>query len=381
MKILTRKLLSTIGLALLLNGSLLQTLSAASPENEQARRDNIVVEALMRLDGFDISADPKLMQAVQRHLGQLKNDPSQLKIIQKLKLNGMADRLVDLAATWGENTQSMQALELAIEQGALPSLTKSLMAKDPDDRTLALSKVLTLSNRKSVQDLRRTLIDDNSVSKVIKVDAVVGLSKSKGLHGQLIELAKANKLPGEAKILIGATLRNSEDEAIKKAATELFPALKTTQNPLPPIEVLVKKNGNANEGKKLYNSVATCSQCHQVGVEGKNVGPALTEIGGKLSKDAMYAAILAPSAGISHNYEAFAARTDEDEVIIGLMVSDTPESVTIRDAKGIERTIKRGNLEEIKKQEKSLMPENLQETMTEQGLVDLVEYLMSLKKT
>ena len=29
----------------------------------------------------------------------------------------------------------------------------------------------------------------------------------------------------------------------------------------------------------------------------------------------------------------------------------------------------------------SLMPENLQETMSEQGLVDLVEYLMSLKKS
>jgi len=356
-------------------------LDLAGPEDEQVRSDHIVVEALMRMDGVDIHSDPKLNQAVQRHLSQLKNDPAQLKIIQKLRAAGMGDRLVDLAVIWGENTQSVQALELAIEQGALPGLIKSLTAKDPDERTLALSKVLTLSNRKPVHDLRRTLIDDNNVSKVIKVDAVVGLSRSKGFHAQLIELAKANKLPGEAKILIGATLRNSDDEAIKKAANELFPIIKTSQNPLPPIEVLVKKNGNTSEGKKLYNAVATCSQCHQVGTEGKNVGPALTEIGSKLSKDALYASILAPSAGISHNFEAYAARTDEDEVIIGLMVSDTPASVTIRDAKGIERTIQRKNLEEIKKQEKSLMPENLQETMSEQGLVDLVEYLVSLKKS
>ncbi|HUP77122.1 MAG TPA: PVC-type heme-binding CxxCH protein, partial [Pirellula sp.] len=346
-----------------------------------AIRDHIVVEALMRLDGIDIQSDPKLTQAVQRHLGKLKDDPSQVKIIQKLKVAGMADRLVDLAATWGETTHSVQALELAIEQGALPGLKKSLTAKNPDERTLALSKVLTLSNRKPVHELRRTLIDDSNVSKVIKVDAVVGLSRSKGLHAQLIELAKADKLPGEAKILIGATLRNSEDEGIKKAANELFPVIKTSQNPLPPIEVLVKKNGNAAEGKKLYHSVATCSQCHQVGTEGKNVGPALTEIGSKLSKDALYASILAPSAGISHNFESFAARTDDDEVVIGLLVSDTPESVTIRDAKGIERTIKRTNLAEIKKQEKSLMPENLQETLSDQGLIDLVEYLVSLKKS
>ncbi len=371
----------SIGLTSLSVCFLLQCAVATSPDNEQARRDTIVVEALMRLDNIDIQADPKLMQAVQRHIGTLKNDPSLLKIIQKLKVTGMVDRLVDLAATWGENTQSVQALELAIEQGALEGLTKSLTAKAPDERTLALSKVLTLSKGKQIQDLRLMLIDDGNVSKVIKVDAAVGLSRMKGFHTKLIELAKADKLPSEAKMLIGATLRNSEEAEIKKAANELFPALKSSQSPLPPIEVLVKKNGNANEGRKLYNGVATCSQCHQVGTEGKNVGPALTEIGSKLSKDAMYASILAPSAGISHNYESFAARTDEDEIVIGLMVSDTPGSVTIKDAKGIERTIKRANLAELKKQEKSLMPENLQETMDEQGLVDLVEYMVTLKKS
>ena len=372
---------TSLGIAFVSTCCFLQNARAISADNDQARRDKIVVEALLRLDNVDIDADPKLMQAVRRHLDQLKNDPSLLKIVQKLKVTGMADRLVDLAATLGENTQSIQALELAVEQGALAELAKSLSTRDPDERTLALSKVMTSGKGKPIQDLRLSLIDDSNVSKVIKVDAIVGLSRNKGFHSKLIELAKADKLPGDAKMLIGATLRNSDEADIRRAAEELFPALKTSHSPLPPIEVLVKKNGNANEGRKLYNGVATCSQCHQVGTEGKNVGPALTEIGSKLSKDAMYASILAPSAGISHNFESFAARTDEDEIVIGLMVSDTPDGVTIKDAKGIERSIKRANLAELKKQEKSLMPENLQETMNEQGLVDLVEYLVSLKKS
>jgi hypothetical protein len=37
-------------------------------------------------------------------------------------------------------------------------------------------------------------------------------------------------------------------------------------------------------------------------------------------------------------------------------------------------------LAEIQKQEKSLMPENLQELINEQELVDVVEYLMTLRK-
>ena len=54
----------------------------------------------MRLDGVDIHSDPKLQKAVQRHLSELKNDPYQLRIIQKLKVTGLSERLVDLAALW-----------------------------------------------------------------------------------------------------------------------------------------------------------------------------------------------------------------------------------------------------------------------------------------
>jgi putative heme-binding domain-containing protein len=348
--------------------------------DDQSRRDRIVVEALMRLDDVDVNADPKLAGAVRRYLSQIQNEPSQLKIIQKLKVTGLGDHLVEMATQWGASTQSVQALDLAIEQGSLPGVKKLLTTKEPDERAIALSKVLSLSNRKEVLETLIALIQDDNVAKSIKVDAAVGLSRSKAMHPVLVRLAKAEKLPDDAKNLIGAAIRNSEDATIKKVAAELFPLLKTSQSPLPSIEELVKRKGNAGEGKKLYQGVATCSQCHMVGNEGKNVGPSLTEIGSKLSKDAMYVSILAPSAGISHSFEAYAARTSDDEVITGLLVSDTAEGVTIKDAKGIERTIARGDLEQLKKQDKSLMPENLQETMSEQGLVDLIEYLTTLKK-
>ncbi|MEQ1827832.1 MAG: PVC-type heme-binding CxxCH protein [Pirellula sp.] len=355
-------------------------LASNDSASEQPKRDRIVVEALMRLDDLDVQADDKLMQAVRRHLGQLKDDPSQLRMIQKLKVPVTTERMIELALAWGANTQSVQALDLAAEQGGLAKLVKLLSTKDPDERIVSLSKVLSLSNRRDVHDALLSLIEQEGVAKAVKVDAAVGLARNKSMHSKLIELAKADKLPVDAKMVIGATLRNSDDNAVKTAARELFPTLKTSQNQLPPMEVLLKRNGNAASGKVLYMGVATCSQCHIVGTEGKNVGPNLSEIGNKLSKEAMYVSILAPSAGISHNFESYAARTDDDEVVVGLMVSDAPESVTIRDAKGIERTIPRKNLSELKKQEKSLMPESLQETMDVQGIVDLVEYLMSLKK-
>jgi putative heme-binding domain-containing protein len=223
-------------------------------------------------------------------------------------------------------------------------------------------------------------LDSDFATKSIKVESAVGLARNKANHVYLVELAKSNRLPAESRPLLGPTLRASDNAEVRAAAESLFPMLKTSQKPLPPLEELVKKRGNAGNGKNVYFGAATCSQCHMVGNEGKNVGPSLTEIGNKLTRDAMFVSILAPSAGISHNYEAYTARTDDGEVITGLLVSRTDQGVTIKDAKGIERMIPTGDLEELQKQEKSLMPENLQELISEQELIDVVEYLMTLRK-
>ena len=56
------------------------------------------------------------------------------------------------------------------------------------------------------------------------------------------------------------------------------------------------------------------------------------------------------------------------------------ESITIKGADAIPRTIKTDDIEEIIKQPISLMPADLQKVMTAQDLVDVVEYLQTLKK-
>ena len=340
----------------------------------------LVLEGLMRIEGINVNENPRLSELVREQIKKMGNDPSQLKLLQRTKVSGMGDHLLSLAAAWGASTQSLQALDLALETGAAESLGIQLMSKEPSETVVALSKVLALSNRKEATNLQMSLLDSDFATKSIKVESAVGLARNKANHVYLVELAKSNRLPAESRPLLGPTLRASDNAEVRQAAESLFPMLKTSQKPLPPLEELVKKRGNAGNGKNVYFGAATCSQCHMVGNEGKNVGPSLTEIGNKLTRDAMFVSILAPSAGISHNYEAYTARTDDGEVITGLLVSRTAQGVTIKDAKGIERMIPTGDLDELQKQEKSLMPENLQELISEQELIDVVEYLMTLRK-
>jgi putative heme-binding domain-containing protein len=138
--------------------------------------------------------------------------------------------------------------------------------------------------------------------------------------------------------------------------------------------------GNAERGRTVFHKTGECAKCHVVGGEGKEVGPNLSEIGGKLSKPALLESILYPSAGIAHSYETWSAVTADGNVIAGLLVSQTDDAVTLKKEDSLTVTLKPSQIDELVKQKISLMPADLQKTMTTQELVDVVEYLTTLKK-
>ena len=145
---------------------------------------------------------------------------------------------------------------------------------------------------------------------------------------------------------------------------------------------LSKLTGDPKAGAAVFRNDkgANCIKCHQIGDDGNMIGPPLTVIGGKLSKPQLYEAILYPSAAIEMGYEAWIVKTKKkSEVFAGLKVEDTPDRITIKDTDGKYHDIDRDDIAKMVKQTISLMPESLNEAMTEKDLVDLVEYLESLK--
>jgi putative heme-binding domain-containing protein len=150
---------------------------------------------------------------------------------------------------------------------------------------------------------------------------------------------------------------------------------------LPPVAELLKREGRIDQGKAVFAGVGTCAKCHIVGGEGRAVGPDLSGIGVKLSKQAIYESILAPSAAISHNYETHTALLDDGRSTTGLLVSQSSEQVVIRGADGIDVTIAAGQLDELVKQPVSLMPADLATLLSADDLVDLVAWLQTLRAT
>jgi putative heme-binding domain-containing protein len=95
----------------------------------------------------------------------------------------------------------------------------------------------------------------------------------------------------------------------------------------------------------------------------------------------MYLSILDPSAGISFNYETWAVRTLDGTTLSGVLVSQTDDTIELKTAEAIVHKLARDDIDQLKKQTISLMPADMQKLLKAQDLVDIVEYLATLKKS
>ncbi len=252
-----------------------------------------------------------------------------------------------------------------------------------DDPKLALQTVRALGSSGNARTvpLLLPLVTDAKQTDEIRQDAVRSLAKSRPGGAALVKLANENQLDVRLKPIAGFALYAANYGNLKADVERLFP-LPPTKNskPLPPLADLIKAKGNAARGKLVFETTGTCAKCHVVNGQGKEVGPNLSEIGSKLSREAMFESILYPSAGISHNYETYQLLLDDGNTAQGILISQTPNEVSLKGNDAIVRTYKRSQIEQMEKQNISLMPADLQKVMTADELVDVVEYVSTLKK-
>jgi putative membrane-bound dehydrogenase-like protein len=123
----------------------------------------------------------------------------------------------------------------------------------------------------------------------------------------------------------------------------------------------------------------TCAVCHRLDREGSPLGPDLFGIRNQ-PKEAILMHILIPEAEITPGYAAYALETKSGRVLTGLIASETPTSVTIRQQLGKEETVLRTDIEQLVSSKLSLMPQALEKSLTRQDLADLVAYLKGEQK-
>jgi len=350
--------------------------------DDVATSDALIVRAVERMQGDHALSLPHIQAAIDRHIDRSQDTNEYLQLLKAFQSDGLVEKLVSIIV---DSTNDSMKVEAAAMLSGMPpegpQRLRELLWRHSDDAAAESARLLGIMGDGRAMSILVDLAADAERPFHIRREAVTGLARNKNGEQKLLELVSAKQLPGDTRLLAGALLARSNNETVREAAAKLLPQpTQKNQQPLAPLDKLAQMRGDVENGKKLYLGVATCSSCHLVDGQGKEVGPNLSEIGSKLSREAMFTAILDPSAGISHNYEQYVVLTDSGQVISGLKISESASEVVIRTADAIDRRIRQDEIEQLKQSDKSLMPENLHHTMNQKGLVDIVEYLMSLKK-
>ena len=338
----------------------------------------VQIEALNRLKGADLEGNAALKSAVLRILEKTRGTPQFVQIVRDFNLKGHSAALLDYAIKYPNESSAVEAFRLALAEPGSPALPKLL------ESTNAVPVVQLMANTKDkhFQEQLMEIVQDERKAITTRQAAVKELARTEQGARHLLELEKSGKLPADSRLTATSELNLAPWPDVKKMALEILPLPQTkTAEPLPPISELVKRSGDVARGRIVFDSdTAACSYCHVVNGRGTDVGPQLSEIGTKLGKDALYQSILDPSSGISFGFEAWNIQLKNDDEFFGLITSETGDELTVKTQAGVVTKVKKADIAKRQKLTSSLMPVGLQLTMSTQELVDLVEYLASLKK-
>ena len=340
----------------------------------------LTMEAVRRIKGFDLDSSPAAKAAVLQYIRTRKGTDEFVALAAVFRIDELNPDLLDALIEEPDSSAGVNAAKLLLDRGGIDRL-REVINGEQDEMVIAAITAIGLTQHPTVEELIRAIPFDQQRTLSVRTAATKALGRR--LPGQtvLLDMVVNETLPPDLHFTVANILHSSADEQIRKKVSSYLDLPKDSQNEtLPTLLQLVERRGDAERGKTLFNAAATCAKCHVVRGNGKAVGPELSEIGDKLSREAMFVSILDPNSGISHNYETYSVLLEDGVTLQGIKISDTPSAVTIKDTEAIVRVLPRDQIEIIKKQTTSLMPANLQKVLTTEQLVDVVEYMTTLKK-
>jgi putative membrane-bound dehydrogenase-like protein len=343
---------------------------------EQSEGEKLLF-ALKHMTPGKLNMSAALTAKLNKTLNDYKGSLEFVELATAFKLQSKSKDLLALALQFPDSIIGREAAKTLLDWNRTDLFKPVLNGKNVDEsRALVTALWASMSDDRTAPLLESIFMDTTKNLDLRKL-AVRTFAGDWDTEDRLLELAENKKIPADLHLAAAGVFQTAWRPNIRDAAKYLKLPDSKAGAPLPPVAVLVDKTGDAAKGKTVYNNL--CANCHVVNGEGIDFGPALSEIGDKLSPEALYASILYPSQGISFGYEAYRLKLKDGSSAFGRIVSETATDIEMQFMMQ-RQTVKKADVVSRTKLDTSLMTENLQANMSEQELVDLVEYLKGLKK-
>jgi putative membrane-bound dehydrogenase-like protein len=136
--------------------------------------------------------------------------------------------------------------------------------------------------------------------------------------------------------------------------------------------LLKDARGDAVKGLAVYDRI--CGQCHQLHGRGYEVGPEITR-NGRSNFEQLVVSVFDPSLVIGEAYQSVTVLTSDGRALSGLVLERSAQRIVLKVQGGKTETVPLDEVDEIRQNVQSLMPEGVEEQMTKQEVADLFALL------
>jgi putative membrane-bound dehydrogenase-like protein len=341
--------------------------------------DGVVsAEALARLKDLNPDTNPEVKAAIEQQLAGSRGTPRFIALVRNFNLQGQAPALLAAALKNPQDPLANEALKLVFADSESTKLISAALA-GPQATTM-MAMLGSSSDRRATAMLVEAAISANPAAA--RIEAVKSLARSESGAVELVRLAKDGKLPEDLKPAATTALYLVQYPSLEADIAALFPAPSALGGkPLPAISELVKLTGDPVNGRAIFAlPESSCIICHRVDDTGVDFGPALSEIGSKLTKEGLFDAIINPNAGLSMGFETIQLTMKDGSSGMGIVRSETADDLVLGMPGGATVSFPKNQIVGRTKLTTSMMPSGMNQMLSQQDLIDLVEYLSSRKK-
>jgi putative heme-binding domain-containing protein len=244
-------------------------------------------------------------------------------------------------------------------------------------QTVQLAALNALDRADAAQLAPRLIANWSHLSPRMQNEAVAVLLKRPERSKTLLTAIRDKSVPAAAlNSTQVALLQHHRDPAVKELANQVLAAVASRDSVIEKFRPATSMPGDAPRGKLIYQKL--CISCHRADGEGNTLGPDFVTVrnGGR---EKLLLSILDPNREVQPSYIAYLIETKDGNSFLGVVVTDTPAGITIREAYGKQTAIARANIKRMTSQGKSMMPEGLETGLKEQDVADLMTFIESAK--
>jgi|MDTC01.3.fsa_nt_gb putative membrane-bound dehydrogenase-like protein len=186
--------------------------------------------------------------------------------------------------------------------------------------------------------------------------------RSKAFSADVLSVIQVNQLRRHRKAEIVALVESLFPQEQRRSVKALLEAYRPA----------LTLKGDPKRGVQIFRE--RCLSCHQLGGEGQSLGPEVVTFK-TAGRESLLTNLLDPNREVAPRYQAYVVTLVDDNVLTGIIASETPSELTVRQPNVKDTITVRKHVRSMQSLGASLMPEGLEAGLSAQAMADLLAFI------